>query len=120
MQFTIVDKIRFRRGDTYKLRFQRKNINKEVIMTRAEKLWFTVKKNYKTENKLIQKTLQDNTITFDDKGYYHIVLEPKDTRNMKYRKYVCDIQVENSGEVTTIYEGTFELLNEVTFEGGRD
>lgn len=110
--------MRFIRGDTYKFRFQRQDTNYEPILVKAEKLWFTVKKNYKTTEKLIQKTLSD--ITFDNEGYYHVTIEHDDTKNLKYKKYVCDIQVENAGVVTTIYKGTIVLDNEVTFEGGKN
>lgn len=108
--------MKFIRGDTFKFKFQRKDANDEPILVKAQKLWFTVKKNYKTTEKLIQKTLAD--MTFDDEGFYHITLEHDDTKNLKYKKYVYDIQVENSGIVKTIAMGTLELTNEVTFEGG--
>lgn len=108
----------FTRGDTYKFKFQRLDANGEPILVKAEKLWFTVKKNYKTTEKLIQKTLSD--IIFDAEGYYHVTLQHDDTKNLKYKKYVCDIQVENSGVVSTIFKGTMTLTNEVTFEGGEN
>ena len=34
------------RGDTLKLKFQRKNKNGEVIKTKPDKLYFTVKSSY--------------------------------------------------------------------------
>ncbi len=106
------------RGDTFMFKFQRKNINDEVIKAQAEKMWFTVKKNYKTSDVLVQKTLKDNTIIFDKDYFYHIVLEHDDTKNLKYKTYVYDIQVENNGYVQTIGIGTITITNEVTFEGG--
>lgn len=109
--------MKFTRGDTYKFKFQRRNANNEPILTKSQKMWFTVKKNYKTVDKLIQKTLI-NGITYTDDGYYHITLNHDDTKNLKYKKYVYDIQVENDGIVKTIALGNIELTNEVTFEGG--
>lgn len=108
--------IKFTRGDTYKFKFQRKDANNEPILVRAEKIWFTVKKNNKTSEKLIQKTLND--IVFDNEGFYHVTIEHEDTKNLKYKKYVCDIQVGNAGVVTTIFKDTIILDKEVTFEGG--
>ncbi len=112
--------MKFTRGDTYKFKFQRKDLNNEPILIKAQKLWFTVKRNYKTQDILIQKTLENNDITFDKEGFYHITIEHDDTKNLKYKKYVCDIQVENDNLVTTIYKGTIQLDNEVTFNGGNN
>lgn len=112
--------MKFIRGDTYKFKFQRKNLEGNPILIRAEKVWFTVKKNYKTQNKAIQKTLQDKTIKFDDEGWYHVTIDSKDTQKLKYQKYVFDIQIENGGVVKTLHKGILELDKEVTFEGGYD
>jgi len=110
--------IKFTRGDTYKFKFQRKDANNEPILVKAEKMWFTIKKNNKTTEKLVQKTLAD--IVFDNEGFYHVTIEHDDTKNLKYKKYVCDIQVENAGVVTTIFKDTITLDKEVTFEGGNN
>ena len=110
--------IKFTRGDTYSITFQRKDANGNVIPVKSEKMWLTVKKNYKTETILIEKTLADGTIQYDEDGFYHVTFEPQDTRNLKYKKYVFDIEVENMGVVSTIYKGIIELTNEVTFKGG--
>ena len=108
----------FTRGDTKKYKFQRIDKDNNAIETKSQKMWFTVKENYYTNTILIEKTLEDNTITFDDEFYYHILLNHNDTKDLSYRKYVCDIQVENDGVVTTIYKDDFILTEEVTFKGG--
>lgn len=108
--------IKFTRGDTYKFKFQRKDANNEPILVKSEKIWFTIKKSYKTTQKLVQKTLND--MTFDSEGFYHVTIEHDDTKNLSYKKYYCDIQVENAGVVTTIFKDTITLDKEVTFEGG--
>ncbi len=105
------------RGDTFKFKFQRKDYKDDVILLKTQKIWFTVKDNYITKTIKLQKTL-DNGIIFTDDGYYHVTLEPSDTKNLKYKKYVCDIQVQNDNVVTTIYKDKIKILNEVTFEGG--
>lgn len=107
----------FTRGDTYKFKFQRLDSENQPIMTKAEKMWFTVKSDYYTENIKLQKTL-DNGIEFSDDGFYHITIQHEDTKDLTYGTYVCDIQVENSGVVQTIYKDTITLTNEVTFDGG--
>lgn len=110
--------IKFIRGDTYLFKFQRKNLEGKPIIEKAQKMWFTVKKNYKKQDKMIQKTLADGNIIFDAESFYHIRIDHEDTTNLKYGKYVYDIQVENDGIVSTVALGKFEITNEVTFEGG--
>lgn len=107
----------FTRGDTKKYKFQRKDVNSNVIELESQKMWFTVKDNVNTDEILIEKTL-DNGITFDDEFYYHILIEHEDTKYLEYKSYVCDIQVENDGVVTTIYHDYLTLTSEVTFKGG--
>ena len=107
----------FTRGDTKKYKFQRKDINNNVIELESQKVWFTVKDNVNTNEILIEKTL-DNGMTFDDEFYYHILIEHEDTKDLEYKSYVCDIQVENDGVVTTIYHDYLTLTSEVTFKGG--
>lgn len=105
----------FTRGDTYKFKFQRKNFNGEVIETKSQNMWFTVKNNYNSDKIIIQKTLE-NGITFDDDFYYHITIDHDDTKDLSYGDYVCDIQVENDGVVSTIYKDVISLTEEVTFD----
>lgn len=109
--------MRFRRGDTFFIKFRRRDFNNETITHISEKMWFTVKENAYTKEKLIQKTLADGNIIFDDNYYYHVIIEHDDTKDLDYGTYYCDIQVENEGVITTIYKDTFELDEEVTFEG---
>lgn len=93
--------MQFTRGDTYKFKFQRLDVDNNVIENKSQKMWFTVKLNNYTQKKLIEKTLEDGTITFDDEFYYHIQINHEDTKALYYGSYVCDIQVENDGIVTT-------------------
>lgn len=107
--------MKFTRGDTYKFKFQRKDVNGEPIMAKSEKMWFTVKQNYFTKNIELQKTLE-NGIEFTEDGYYHVTINPNETNQLMYGNYVCDIQVKNDDVVTTIYKGTLTLTEEVTFD----
>lgn len=101
------------RGDTLPLAFQRKNSQGEVIITPPDKAYFTVKKNYKTGEVLIQKTLDD--MTFDSEGYYHFVIESSDTDDFKYGSYVYDVEVITDDYKQTISRGEFIVTEEVTF-----
>ena len=108
----------FTRGDTKKYKFQRKDANNNVIETISQKVWFTVKVNDNTDEKILQKTL-DTGITFTDNDYYyHVLFDHDDTKDLDYGSYTCDIQVENEGVVATIYKDFFTLTSETTFEGG--
>lgn len=109
----------FTRGDSHGFCFQRKDFNGELIKSKSEKMWFTVKKNYKTTEILIQKTLENGEITYTDDDFtYHIMINPNDTKKLNYGDYVYDIQIENAGIVKTIAKDTLTLTEEVTFEGG--
>ena len=105
----------FTRGDTHSFRFQRKDANEEVIQSRPDYMWFTVKKNDKTKDVLIQKTL-GNGITFDEEFYYHVLIKPEDTRNLGYGDYVYDIQVQTGDYVKTLKVEDLTLTSEVTFD----
>lgn len=106
--------IEFKRGDTYALKFQRKDINDEVIRDKAEKVWFTVKQNYNTKKVAFQKTLEAGITFTNEDSYYHIIIESSDTRNLRFGNYVYDVQVMNGDVVKTIAIGKLKLLKEVT------
>ncbi len=102
------------RGDTRKYYFQRIDAQGNVIAARPDSLYFTVKKNYSTEDFIIQKTLED--MTFDDTdSSWHFTIEPSDTDGQKYGTYVFDIQVLQDTVKTTIARGEFIIEEEVTF-----
>lgn len=107
--------ISINRGDSKGFKFCRK-LNNEIITERAEKVYFTVKTNSKSENILLQKTIQD--MIFDNEGYYHFKLEPSDTDDFFYGSFPCDIEIFNESEnykKTTL--GTLTIEKEVTFVG---
>lgn len=101
------------RGDTLPLCFTRKDKDGETITTLPDKVYFSVKKNYKTEDTIIQKTLDD--ITIDADSVYHFVIEPSDTDALKYDDYVYDIEVITGTYKQTIVRGIFRITEEVTF-----
>lgn len=77
------------RGTTVKYKFQRLDYNGGPILTRAEELYFIVKKRWTDSEAIITKDLSD--MTFDEEGYYHFTITPEDTENMAYGRYVWDV-----------------------------
>ena len=103
------------RGDTLKLKFQRKNKNGEVIKTKPDKLYFTVKSSYYAKDYLFQKSLE-NGISFREEDYfYRFTINPEDTDKLDYGNYVFDIETITTDTVKTIAKGTLEIKEEVTF-----
>lgn len=86
--------ISLNRGTTLNLKAQRKDENGEPILTRAEEIYFTVKKRWTDKTPIFQKSLAD--MTFDAEGYYHFTITPEDTEGVAYGKYVWDFTaIEN-------------------------
>lgn len=103
------------RGDTLKLKFQRKNKSGEVITTKPDFLFFTVKSSYYSKDYLFQKRL-DRDISFSEEDYYYrFTIDPKDTDNLSYGSYVYDIEVITGDVVKTIAKGNLKITEEVTF-----
>lgn len=105
--------IKMHRGDTKQLKFRRLS-DGEPITSKADQIYFTVKKAVQpvpTEY-VIQKTM--DAMTFDDDYYYHLTIEPEDTEGLDFGTYDFDIQVTANGvKQTTV--GTLEITKEVTF-----
>ena len=102
------------RGDSKACQFQR--VNKpdgSVILTPPDTIFMTVKKNYDTQDYFFQKKKEDFVI--DDNGIYHFEIKPEDTENLRYGKYVYDIQVTTDGKVTTLVKGVFAVEKEATW-----
>ncbi len=80
----------------------------------GDTVYFTVKENANKEEKVFQKVITN----FVD-GKAHIVIEPTDTKLLKPRAFVYDIQlVDVRSIVTTIVHPTskFIIEGEVTYE----
>lgn len=116
-----MENIEMTRGDTLKLKFQRKTENQEVIFEKVDEMYMTFKASIYSEKILFQKSLNDGTITYDSEtGYYHVVIEPEDTENLSYCKdYVFDVEITKGNTVKTIIKGTLNLTEEVTFACNR-
>ena len=98
------------RGDTAKFTVPIKDqLNDQTYEIKAtDKLKFTIKKKVTDETTLISKEVT---------GDNNFQLNPEDTNDLSYGKYVYDVQLTNEfGEVYTVIEPTtFELLSEVTW-----
>lgn len=101
------------RGDTAKFRFQRLDANGDVILTKAPRIFFTLKKKYIYEPFILQKTIAD--MTFDFEGWYHFTIEPEDTNGLDFGAYIYDIEVITDEYKQTISIGDFAITKEVTW-----
>lgn len=102
------------RGDTAKFKFQRKDSEGNVIETKADKCWFSVKTNDTQQNVVIQKTIEDMDFSEED-FFYRLTIEPNDTNNLQYGDYVYDVEVIQDNYKKTISKGQFIIEYEVTF-----
>ena len=104
------------RGDTKRLFFYRKDISGHVITTKADKVFFTVKRSEFDESPLFQKIL-NHGITFNEDFSYSLRITPEDTNRLEYGEYVYDIEIINlMGSKRTIAKGKFNLTWESTWQ----
>lgn len=101
------------RGDTVSYTFQRKDTEGQAIKTRPEAIFFTVKSTFNTPKIIIQKNIKQ--MAMDSNGVWRFTIENADTESLSYGIYVFDLQVTESGAVTTIAKGKFELTQEATW-----
>lgn len=97
------------RGDTKQLSFHCEDNDGNVITTKADKVYFTVKKSNLPTEYLLQKTISD--MTFDDDGTYHFKLEASDTESLATGTYKYDIQINADGKKSTKAKGNFVVKN---------
>ena len=79
-----------------------------------DEIYFTVKKNTKTDDIIFQKKLSDNTIILDNNKFI-FTIEPEDTDGQKYGTYACDIELVKTGAIKQTSIGELILTEEVTF-----
>lgn len=102
------------RGDIRNIRFQVTD-NGEPY-TDFDEVYFTVKKDYKTSEVLLQKKLSDGSIVLDtDTGYYSFRFSPEDTEGLQYKTYVFDIEVKQGDIIKQTTLGNLIITPEVTF-----
>ena len=101
------------RGDTARFKFQRLDADGEVILSRPDSLYFTVKSNTRNQSFKFQKTLED--MTMDSDGTYHFTILPTDTNELAFGRYYYDLEVIEDGVKTTVSIGNFIIGPEVTY-----
>lgn len=102
------------RGDTESITLICKDLNENIIeLITGDKIYFTVKDNVNTTVKIFQKLIT----TFTD-GAAIIIINPSDTKLLKYKDYTYDIQLTRADlTVTTIVPASrFRIEGEVTYE----
>lgn len=83
------------RGTSLGLKARRIDYNGDPILTKAQEIYFIVKKRWTDKTAIITKDLSD--MTFDEEGYYHFTIDPEDTEPLAYGQYVWDFTaVENN------------------------
>lgn len=108
--------IRITKGDTAYISLEIKIQNRDVYkLSGSDKVYFTVKRSPYDDDFLFQKILDSNSYVDDEKLFIHI--EPSDTKNLCYGKYLFDVQlvVDESDVYTVIPPSLFEIMPEVTF-----
>lgn len=106
--------IKFTRGDTKTVMFKLRDKNGEILVLQpTEKIYFTVKSNAESTDKLIQKVYPTD-ITYENE-WYSFTIEPADTNNLEYGIYEYDIEYKNDDDfVQTLTLGTLRLTKEIT------
>ena len=106
--------IKLPRGDIRNIRFQVTD-NGEPY-TDFDEVYFTVKKNYKIVDTIIQKKLSDGGIELDTTTcYFSFKLNPEDTNGLAYNTYVFDIEVVKGDVIKQTTLGELTITEEVTF-----
>ena len=96
------------KGDTIKMPFVVVNNDKSIYQVQAgDVINFGMKQNYSDAECLIEKTIDNETLT--------LVLEHQDTKSLEVGSYYYDIQITKAldGEVHTFISGIINITNEV-------
>ena len=96
------------KGDTIKMPFVVVDNNKAIYQVQSgDIINFGMKQNYSDAECLIEKTIDNETLT--------LVLEHDDTKNLDVGAYYYDIQITKAedGEVHTFMSGIINITNEV-------
>ena len=103
----------FPRGDTCPVSFDIVDSEGNELDLSTSEIYFTMKKNYNTQDAILQKRKSLGGITVNGKTG-SLVLTHDDTAELSYGKYVYDIQIKSSTYVKTLAIGQITLTNEST------
>lgn len=79
-------------------------------------IFFTVKKDYRDRDFVLQKRLSDGGIVFDSEdGHYHFTILPEDTDSLEFGSYDFDLKIKDGiNEEYLIPKSTLVILPVVT------
>lgn len=107
--------LEFPRGDTCPLEFSISDSAGNILTPQeGDELCFTLKKNYKTKDAILQKKFSQGDFEIEDE-IIRFFLYHEDTAELKYGTYYYDIQLESGDYVKTILKGSIELTEEATW-----
>lgn len=102
------------RGDSETITVTMKTPNADKVdFVNGDTVYFTVKDNTITKTKIIQKVITDFI-----EGTALISLVPEDTKGLRAKDYVYDIQLTRDGDIVTtiVKPSKFTVLGDVTDE----
>jgi hypothetical protein len=102
------------RGDSESITLSLKDGAAVVPFVTGDTVYFTVKKSSLVDEIALQKIVTE----FNEDGNCIIEIAPNDTKDLGFRSYVYDIQLNRlDGTVTTIVPcSNFAILQEVTYD----
>nr|DAL21159.1 MAG TPA_asm: hypothetical protein [Caudoviricetes sp.] len=98
------------RGDSAYFELSIKDENNEL--TTVDKIFMTVKEDWDSDTIKFQKKI-DKGIYFED-GIYKIFIDPEDTNELEFGRYVYDVEIIKGDIKTTIEAGILNINHEVT------
>lgn len=102
--------IHLTRGDTAKFSIfiQNGSSSGEYMIKETDTITFTVKRAITNSDFFVQKIIHGSNM---------LTLNPEDTKNMQYGKYLYDVQLENEEHeiYTVIPPTTFDITGEITW-----
>jgi hypothetical protein len=102
------------RGDSESITLSLKDGEAVISFVPGDTVYFTVKRSATVDEIALQKTITE----FNEDGNCIIEIAPDDTKDLEFKGYVYDIQLNRfDGTVTTIVPcSKFAILREVTYD----
>ena len=102
------------RGDSESITLSLKDDESVISFVTGDTVYFTVKRSAAVDEIALQKIVTE----FNEDGNCIIEIAPDDTKDLEFRSYVYDIQLNRlDGTVTTIVPcSKFVVLKEVTYD----
>lgn len=107
-------KIQMVRGDMLSRSFIIRSSDKTPFTEQLDNIYLTVKRDENDRDFEFQKRLSDGGIYSLGEGRYQFTIQPEDTDNMSYGKYIFDIELVIEGRLKKTYVGELELTKEST------